>query len=439
MEETAGGAGEHAGPQAHQELPLGGDRLAKELQFDMPYFQPPAGIPISLTDIAVSAIKSLTSSKDVNEFAATVCSLVNTRNSFLFSSGRAALAVILRAMMMVDGGEKNEVVIPAYTCYSVAAAVVRAGLKLRLCDVDSVTLDYNYESLSRIESNRVIAIVGCGLFGLTCDWHRISNWAAHYGAFTIDDAAQSFGIDVNGALSGTMGDAGFFSFGRGKNMTTYSGGMAITDREDLADCITNLQSELPGPRMIATMSTVVSTAAYSVFLRPSLYWIPESLPFLRLGETIYNPGFEIGHMGRFQAALGVRQVREIAAVNAHRASISSQLIKGFSENDKIQIPGLAETDIPYLRFPVLLASSTVRDRAIRRLRDAGICASGMYPGTIAGIPGIGEHLAGDDTGLPGADDVASRLITLPTHPYVKDRDVSKMIEAISGVVQDSPS
>ena len=61
------------------------------------------------------------------------------RSTFLVSSGRAALTILLEALRRRS--ERREVVIPAYTCFSVASAIARAGLTIRLCDVDPVTLD----------------------------------------------------------------------------------------------------------------------------------------------------------------------------------------------------------------------------------------------------------------------------------------------------------
>jgi dTDP-4-amino-4,6-dideoxygalactose transaminase len=83
------------------------------------------------------------------------------RHAFLLSSGRAALTVLLQALRREPG--RREVVIPAYTCFSVPSAIARAGLTVRLCDVDPKTLDLDLNALVRLDLSRVVAIVPSGL------------------------------------------------------------------------------------------------------------------------------------------------------------------------------------------------------------------------------------------------------------------------------------
>src|SRR6185312_678452 len=64
---------------------------------------------------------------------------------FLVSSGKAALTVILKAL--AASSRRRRVIVPAYTCFSVPAAIVRAGLEVVLCDVEPETLDFNFTEL----------------------------------------------------------------------------------------------------------------------------------------------------------------------------------------------------------------------------------------------------------------------------------------------------
>ena len=64
-------------------------------------------------------------------------------------------------------GKRKEVIIPGYTCYSVAAAVAKAGLKIQVYDLDPGTFEPNIDSLERtISKKRTLAIVHQHLFGI---------------------------------------------------------------------------------------------------------------------------------------------------------------------------------------------------------------------------------------------------------------------------------
>jgi dTDP-4-amino-4,6-dideoxygalactose transaminase len=405
----------------------------------MPYLQPPAGIPISLSEITGAALRSLGPSRSISAFSQLVRERVGVRYSCAFTSGRAALTTVLKVVSLSDNHQRNEVVIPAYTCFSVASAVVRAGLRIRLCDIDPHTLDYDHESLKRTDRNAVLAIVACSLFGILCDWQSLKEQARQDEVYLVDDAAQSFGISDGSAYSGTFGDVGFYSFGRGKNLTTYSGGMAVTNNPELAEKIERIASDLPRRSLVASFTTVVNAAAYSMLLRPSLYWIPNAMPFLHLGETLYDPEFDMNRMGSFQANIGMAQLSRIDSLNSHRLRVSDQLLNGLAGLRHVAIIGKDRGGIPYLRFPVLMRNRNDRDRALELLRKSGVGASRMYPSTIADIPGIGANLCASESEYAGARSVADRLLTLPTHPYVSKNDIDVAIQVISKMDREDRS
>jgi dTDP-4-amino-4,6-dideoxygalactose transaminase len=83
-----------------------------------------------------------------------------------------------------------------------------------------------------------------------------------------------------------------------------------------------------------------------------------------------------------------------------------------------------------LRFPILARDRAHRTRLRTRLRTVGISASASYPTTIREIPGITRYLAPAQHACPGAASIATRIVTLPTHPDVSTDDVERMIEVI---------
>jgi len=76
---------------------------------------------------------------------------------FFVSSGRAALYLILQALKSLS--PKQQVVIPAYTCFSVPSAIVKAGLKVTLCDVDPETFDFDRNQLEKTIGQDTLCVI----------------------------------------------------------------------------------------------------------------------------------------------------------------------------------------------------------------------------------------------------------------------------------------
>ena len=114
------------------------------------------------------------------------------------SSGRAALMLILETLREHADPWRNEVVLPAYTCFSVPSAIVRAGLKVVPCDIDPDHLDFDQSMLPRLVSSRTLCIVPNHLFGFPARMELVLEVARAHRAYVVEDAAQSLGARLGG-------------------------------------------------------------------------------------------------------------------------------------------------------------------------------------------------------------------------------------------------
>jgi len=400
----------------------------------MLYLLPPSGTPIGVKDIAKIVALRIGLEGLEEPFTQELKRLTGSKHVWLLNSGRAALFVLLREFSRMAGPEKKEVVIPSWTCFSVAASIVRAGLKIRLVDIDPMTLDYDYNKLGEIDFNHVLAVIASNLFGIVSDWNRLRAITKGQSVFLIDDAAQAFGTMVNGRAAGTLGDAGFYSLDRGKNLSTCGGGVLVTNNDDLARYIEGAIESLPTPGIISEMVTVSRIFLHSMLLRPRCYWFPNMLPFLGLGETVYDEHFSVAKLSRLQQYAGGLLIDRLNLLNTQRSARALQIAEGIRLLGKFEIPSSqATTDTIYLRLPVLAADQALRDTAVRFLRKGGITASSMYPAIICEIPGIEPQLASLKGDFPGGKQVLARLFTLPTHAYVRQEDIDSIVAILSEV------
>jgi len=390
------------------------------------YSLPPVGSKIYLSDVFKSLTGSLTNPHIIDDFKEAIQKYFGVKHCLLINSGRAALATILMALKKED--DRDEVIIPSYTCFSVPAAIVRAGLKISLCDIKLETLDFSYEQLEEIISDRTLAIVPCHLFGLVCDMNRVMEIAKRKKVWVIEDAAQAMGAKLNSKYVGTMGDVGFFSLGRGKPMTTMGGGIIVTNNDQLADKISSQFRVLTQNSKLKNhnFKPIIQSIAYSIFLNPRLYWILEMLPFLRLGETIYDPNFHIGPFTDFQAQQGLIALKRLDEENTRRFQKGISYSGNLNKNNGVISPEQLEGASPiYLRYPVLLKNKDEREKLYERMKIQKLGSHFMYPSSIGEIDGISSHL-NRPLHQENGRQVAEKLLTLPTHTFLRENDIKKI-------------
>lgn len=264
---------------------------------------PPATAPIRFKDIVSGLAGLFGSTQTVQRFVAELKESFGVRHCFVVSSGTASLVLVLQALKELHP-DRDEVLVPAYTCYSVPAAVVKSGLRVRLCDLAPGSLDFDHDCLEKqLDNPRLLCVIPTHLFGLPADVERVKDSASRRGIFVVEDAAQAMGGTWHGKILGTQGDAGFFSMGRGKSFSTVEGGIILTNNDSIGQAIAKQIAAIPGYGAFDCLKLIIYAVALSVLSHPRLFWIPKSLPFLRLGETQFNTSIPIRRISSFQAGL----------------------------------------------------------------------------------------------------------------------------------------
>ncbi|MGA6826495.1 DegT/DnrJ/EryC1/StrS family aminotransferase [Nitrospira sp. NS4] len=359
-------------------------------------FVPPAGTPLGLADVLCSVAQALTRADTLQRFKEDVRMRAGVRYCDFVSTGRAALTLALLALKTLDGGGRDEVVIPSYTCFSVPSSVVKAGLKVRLADVDPMTLDFAPGALERLDGSRVLAVVATNLYGLPSDLPSITRWARERGVYVVDDAAQCLGGSIGGRPSGTWGDVGLYSFDKGKNVTSIDGGVLVTSSERVAEAITEQVRVLPSCTMVESATHLAKLMVYAALLHPRGYWLPNSLPFLGLGTTAYRTDYPLAQYDAWMAPVGCRLFARLDAITAQRRANADRLNRMLPWGPKLEsVPPRPGAEPAYLRFPVLV-DPEYRDVVLAALRAHGIGATASYPTAISDVPELRGHLQSDD-------------------------------------------
>jgi perosamine synthetase len=383
-----------------------------------------------MTQILNCVRSTIPSNGHARERLQAVGARLEVKHIFGTSSGRAALWLALRSLHRIHP-DREVVAVPAYTCFSVPAAIVRAGLKIYPVEIDPKTLDFDTEQLAAVPEEKLLCIVPCNLFGFPNDISAVRNAARAKGAYVIDDAAQALGSTRDGKLAGTLGNVGIYSLGRGKSVGSVAGGLLVTDSDEIAATIQSEGKNLVASGTAEGGSLLLKMISYSLLLHPRLFWIPNSLPFLKLGTTEFEPSFSARGIHPLSLALlqllqddldGVNQVRR------RNAKAITNTLRG-SRNFEFPTPG-ASSQPTFLRLPVVARDHATRDLAVAQLRDAGIGATAFYPSAICDIPGIEQHISRRNFHRVQAEELARRLLTLPVHPFVTPQDIDRMVEVL---------
>jgi len=400
--------------------------------------------PVHLSDITNGVKGMFHDKEEMGRFQRELEMHFRVKYAFLVSSGKAALSIILQALHALHP-ERDRVLIPALTCYSVPSSIARAGLKVRLCDIDADTLDFDYSRLESIlhprgeqkigcdeeseSSGKVLCIIPTSLYGLPPEVERVRSSLNDSGISVVEDAAQAMGADLQGEKIGTRGDAGFFSLGRGKALTTVSGGIIVTNRDDIAEKIAAYCTQAKRCTKNEVLKMTAVAAALTFMVRPSMFWLPKAIPFLRLGETFYDPEFPIQRMSSFQAGMSRGWEEKLAEARTARAENCRYWHHALEEVDGFE--GISKEDglQSLIRYPILAADSCLRNRALAASEKQGLGIMPTYPEPINnGIPQGGIVCGGE--GYPVAEKVSKRLITLPVHEMMRERDRKKIRDVL---------
>ena len=180
----------------------------------------------------------LTEFKITAEFARMVGDYVGSKHAFILANGTVTLYT---ALVAVGVGPGDEVIVPDYTMIASPNAVILAGAKPVLVDVDPVNLCLDLDLTEAAITPRTKAIMLVSINGRAPDMHHALEIARKHNVFLIEDAAQSLGARWQGNHLGTFGAIGSFSFSAPKIITTGQGGALVTDDDNLAEKIRQIR------------------------------------------------------------------------------------------------------------------------------------------------------------------------------------------------------
>jgi perosamine synthetase len=317
------------------------------------------------------------------------------------SNGSVALDAAVVALGL---GKGDEVILPAFTIISCAAAIVRAGAIPVLVDSDPQTWNMDVTQIEAKITPRTKAIMVVHIYGLPVDMDPVLALAENYGLKIIEDAAEMHGQTYKGRPCGSFGDISTFSFYPNKHVTTGEGGMMLTDDPQLAERCRSLRN-----------------LCFDVARR----YIHEEL------------GFNF-RMSNIQAALGVAQLERLDEFIKRKRTMGRRYTELLADLSGIELPvnKTAYAKNIYWVFGIVLKDEIPFDaeEMMRRLGENHIGTRHffwpMHEQPVFHKMGLykGEH-------YPVAEKIARRGLYIPSGLALSEEQIFEVTEKIKQILK----
>jgi perosamine synthetase len=363
---------------------------------------------------------------------------IDARHAIATPQGRVAIYLTLAALLKPG----QTVVMSPYTLYDVVNMVLCAGGRPVFADVESDSCNIAADEVERLIDHRTGAVLVTHLHGLMCDVWRIRDICRKRGVPLLEDACQAFGAVSRGRYAGTIGDAGFYSFGRAKNINAFFGGMAVTGRDDLAATVRKRMRQMPPldakvlwKRVahclvgdVLTSRLVFPAFTFWLFRHSSMNNVDSVNKQLDTEDNPVRrdrvpPHYE-RRMTGLQARLVENQLDEVLENNRKRREIAEIYYDGLSDVPGLRLPP-RRTDGShiYLSFPIQVPNRlTLVKYLMRHGRDCVI----QHIRNTAELPCF-EEFAAD---CPNAARTAQEVVLLPTYPGYLASEAKKNVEVV---------
>lgn len=384
---------------------------------------PRTKVNYGLVDLAVALFTRERGSTFRDALIAELREITGCRHILLTASGRGALYAILRSI------DRERVLIPAYTCKAVDEAVTLAGKTIVRVPTERDGFNYDAAALDGLVDSGSI-IVATHQFGIPCDMETTMRVARERGAVVIEDAAASLGTRIEGRLTGTIGDAGFFSFDSTKLVTVpLKGGFIATDDDELAARIaTVLERETEAPGLVWKIRTLSLAAILVLIENGLLYRLFHWLVFDRRGRFTFDEEglhlelteFYRHRLANWQARIALEQIRRLDEIVAGRQLRYRQLLAGLNGISRCDLPPEdRESSWACIRFPIRVHGDKLL--YYQELADRGVDCAFSFT------------YIGDPTACRESERLAKSVLDLPYYDKLTDRELEAVVETVVAI------
>jgi len=334
------------------------------------------------------------SGPELREFEEAVASFTGVRHCISVCNGTKALEIAIRAL-----GLTGEVIVPAFTFVATVHALYWQGIVPVFCDIERNAHQIDVEKIEKLITPRTSAILAVHLWGNACDIDALEQLAEKHKLRLVFDASHSFGATYNGRSIGRFGDAEAVSFHATKMIQTFEGGAILTNNDELAN-------------RARTMT---------------------NFGFVDYDEVSYIG--TNGKLSEIHAAMGLACLKYLQPTMEsykQRYECYRDCLGGV--HGLRMLPRKPGGNYQYVVFEVTHDLPNARDLLCKVLKEEGVIARRyFYPGCHNMAP-YNSFPASPD--VPVTDEVASKVVVLPSGPSVTNSDIETIASIIILAMQN---
>ena len=329
-------------------------------------------------------------------------------HTLLVNSGTAALHL---ALLSLGVGPGDEVIVPTVTFAASAAAVVHAGARPVLVDVEPGTLLADVEQVRDAVTPRTRAVVAVHVAGRMADVRALRRLCDEHDLLLVEDSAHALPARRDGLFPGQLADAAAFSFFVTKPLTCAEGGLLAT-------------------RSGAALASARTLSTHGIDRGGTSRHLPGQSPHY----DIVAAGLKY-NLPDISSALLRCQLRKADWMWRRRQNIAATYRRGLAGVPGLRLPS---PDIPgnqssWYLFVVELPSGVDRDAVAARLWELGV-------GTSVHFRPLHQFTYYRDTWVrpaqrfPAADAAYPSLLSLPIYPGMADDDPEVVVAMVRRVL-----
>jgi perosamine synthetase len=329
------------------------------------------------------------------------------KHAVAVSSCTAALEIALRYFNVAG----KEVIVPTNTFIASSNAVIYSGGTPVLADIKSDTLCLDPADLLKRMTAETKGVIVVHLAGLPCpDIEEIQELLREKHLFLIEDVAHAHGAMINNRKTGSLGDAGCFSFYPTKVMTTCTGGMLTTNDDSLAEYAISLRHHGVGKKLskIATGSDL---------------------------NAIENMGND-WLMDEISALLGIYQLKRLEANIQRRNEIAQMYAEGLKDLENVKLFTVPlNIRHSYYKYPVLLSMNTDKSKFIQKMKSECNISVGSVYDPPCHLQPVYQRLLGFHIGMfSTAEATLTKVACLPMFQQMTDQEVEYILQSVRKIL-----
>ena len=339
---------------------------------------------------------------EIQEFENEIAEYVGTKYSVTFNSGTSALHTLLLAYDLKQG---DEIIVPSFTFIATANAPLFVGAKPVFAEIEDKTYGLDPEDVKERITKKTKAIMPIHYGGCACLIRELKEIAEDHNLLLIEDAAESLGAKVKDKKVGTFGDSAMLSFCQNKLISTGEGGAIVTDSKEIYEKLKLIRSH--GRLEIQDYFT---STGY--------------MDYVTLGYNFRMP--------TMCAALGLSQLRKVDKVIKMRRERANYMTNKLSKIEEITLP-IPPPDYfhVYQMYTIRIdGTKQMRDKLIQYLADKGIMTR-VYFDPVHLTECYKNDFGYREGDLSITEKISNRVLTLYTHPLLKNEEIDYMVEKIS--------